>query len=308
MPNPDGSQTAAERAAQVAADAAANAGSSSAASTEDLDKWLRENGIPVPQTKADLMVVAQQLRDQIDAFNQAYPNGPMTGGGVLGTIGYGVARKNIQNLQDQLIGMAEELWPSAYGQGSTAQQVSYVLRPPAPSIEKLPTAEEFLGDYQNAFSTQVSDLRASGQLTSQEADFATNQLQSKFLQMYTGKMGDLAKSGVSPYTLGEVTREQRGTASGTPAGNALDAAYGTGVTTPTTLTGTSADVTAQTGEIGTGVAQEFTSQPVIKPLDFLQQTMTAASIKLAYAGSQYGAGKPVYGAAPAGWVSGPRRA
>jgi hypothetical protein len=196
-------------------------------------------------------------------------------------------------------------------------QVSEILRPAAPNVQKLPTAEEFLGDFQNAFATHITNMKASGSLTPQEAEFATNQLQNDYLQKYTGKLGQLAAAGVQPYTLGEVTREQRGTASGTPAGNALDLAYGKGVTEPTTISASSGPkeqqsagnkVSMQAAEIGTGVPQEFTSTAVIKPLDFLQQQLTPASIKLAYAGSQYGAGKVQYGQAPPGFISSPRRA
>lgn len=307
MPNPDGTETAAEAAARVAAAGQTDTGTRTAADTTALREFLRSMGIPLPATQADLYTIAEELQRQQGLLNQAQG---MLGSGsfldkLMGAGQFASAANKLTLLNQQLFNYAGEM----FGSGSSQQQsISYLLRPPEPSIQKLPTPEEFLGDFQNAFATHIEELRSSKQISNEAADFATNQLQSAYMAKYTAKLGELAKAGVSPYTLGEVTREQRGTAPGTPAGSALDAALGQGVTTPTTISGISSDVSKQASDIGTGVPQEFTAQARIKPLDFLQQMLSPTSIELAYAGSQYGAGKPKYGAAPAGWVSGSRRA
>lgn len=296
-------ETPAQAAARIAA-AQPTSSTRTSAENQELREWLRQNGFPMPVSTEDMMNVAAELRKQIDAVNKA--QGLLGSGSFLdrlyGAGSFAKATNKMNLLSQQLTSYAGEFF-GVQGEKS----VSLLLRPPEPSVQKLPTAEEFLGDYQNAFATHIEGLRSGGQLSNEEADFATNQLQNEYLQKYTARMGELAKTGVSPFTLGEITREQRGVGAGTPAGAALDKALGPGVKEPTTISGLAADVSKQAQDIGTGVSQEFTAQAVIKPLDFLTQTLSPTSIKLAYAGSQYGAGKSSR-PAPSGWVSGSRRA
>ena len=202
MPNPDGSPTATERAAQVAA---ANAAKSAGGTTDTtvLTQWLKDNGINMPTTKADFMAVAAELykqKSQLDAWEQNINSYGSSGIAAQGNqIAYDAASDKAMTVQNQLLSMAAELHYGTGGEaagtggsGSVAQDVSYVLKPPTPNIAKLPTAEAFLGDYQNAFATHISGLQSSGQLTSQEAKFATDQLQSEYLQKYTGKLGPVS--------------------------------------------------------------------------------------------------------------------
>ena len=303
-PDKEKKETAAEAAARLAQANQEETGTRSAAENQALRDWLRSIGIPMPATTEDLMNVGAELQRQLqtlDNLGRTMDSMPF-GTGVAFRPIYNTLKGRAQGLADTLMAFAGEKFGT---QGEKA--ISYLLRPSEPSVQKLPTPEEFLSDYQTAFASHIEGLRANKQISNEAATFATNELQSRYLEKYTARLAEFAKAGVSPYELSEISREQRGVGAGTPAGEALDKALGPGVTEPTTITGLSADVAKQAQDIGTGVGREFTSQVRIKPLDFLLENMTPSSIELAYAGSQYGAGKSSR-PAPAGWASGSRRA
>jgi len=299
-------ETIAERNARLAREAAEDTEGRTAAEDQQLRDDLRAIGIEMPSTTADIMNTGEalfKLRAQLDALaaDMEY---------AIGSPRYNALAQQYDTLSayekivsSRLVAYAGE----KFGE-SARQSVSYLLRPTAPDVQKLPTPVEFLSEYQTAFASHIETMRSAGQISNEAARFATDQLQSEYLSKYTAKMSELAKSGVSPYTLGEVPREARGVGAGTPAGQALDKAFGAGVQEPTTITGLSEDVSKQASDIGTGVPREFTATPRIMPLNFLQEMLSPGSIELAYAGSQYGAGKPVYGAAPSGFKSNTRRA
>ena len=159
--------------------------------------------------------------------------------------------------------------------------------------------------------------------------FARTELAPAFLSRYTAELGKIAQSGQSPFYLSEVSRAQRGIDSGSPAGQALDAALGPGVDQPTWVTaggptrivsipGATAGGAASGGsaaggqsamlqqqlahfqeieaaqkqiqETGEGVPREFIALPKLMPGDFLSKEMTPGNIKMLYEGSRRGAG------------------
>jgi hypothetical protein len=131
-------------------------------------------------------------------------------------------------------------------------------------------------------------------------------MRNQTYQQYMAKLGEFANAGVSPFTQKEVSREERGIGAGTAAGAALEQALGPGVTEPTTVTGTGDEVSAALDAAGQGIPKEFTTVPRLAPIDFLGQNLSAAGIKVAYAGSPEGAGKTAR-RVPAGFVANPRR-
>jgi hypothetical protein len=131
-------------------------------------------------------------------------------------------------------------------------------------------------------------------------------MENETYQKYMAKLGEFAKAGVSPFTMKEISREERGIGAGTAAGAALDKALGPGVTEPTTVTGTGEEVSAAMDKAGQGVPKEFTSVARLSPLDFLSGNLSVSDIKVKYAGSPEGAGRQV-GRMPAGYTANPRR-
>lgn len=115
------------------------------------------------------------------------------------------------------------------------KQFDKLLRPAMPKIARLPTASEFLSDFNNALDTRLSELSAQG-LGSNELEFARRFLSDDLRAEYQGALGTMAKmTGQSPFYLDEVSREQRGIGQGMAAGNALLAATGPGVSSPMLL-------------------------------------------------------------------------
>ena len=284
---------------------------------DELRRAFAELGwdIDLPASLADLENTAKDFNDaqaQLDKLEQtlAAGGGPtsrfntFTGGAfgrVLSTAQLLTARQKVQTLAAQLYTYAGEYFGSL---GQTI--VSRTLRPPVPDVTKLPTPEEFLGDYSTAYATHIEGMRKAGQLTSEEADFANNVMKNDLYQQYMARLGEFAKSGISPFVQKEISREERGIGAGTAAGAALDKALGPGVQEPTTVTGTGEEVSAAMDKAGQGVPKEFTSVARLSPLDFLSGNLSVTDIKVKYAGSPEGAGKTAR-RVPAGFVSNPRR-
>ncbi len=278
----------------------------------DIREWLRSIGIPLPTSLTDLENIGADLRKEMDKLDELEAR-LASGEEVPGFWGKGVIGKVLTSAQvmgqrQKVNSLAEKLFTYA-GQyfGTQGEQIiSRTLRPPAPDVAKLPTPEEFLGGYEEAYATHIEGLRASGGLSAEEVQFANEILRNETYQKYLAKLGEFAKSGLSPFTLKEVSREERGIAPGTPAGAALDKALGPGVTEPTTITGTGNEVAEAMDTAGQGVPKEFISLARLSPSDFLAQTLSPTDIKLAFAGSASGAGRTAR-RVPAGFTASPRR-
>jgi hypothetical protein len=275
-------------------------------------------GMDLPVTIEDLYDVASALKilDTQLAGSEKLP--------FVGTI--------ISKLRGAVVNTLVRYGQEYFGNQGPQLQSAYtifseLLRPPQPTIEKRQTAEEFLSDFNQGFRQTVEEMRAAGKISGREAEFAYNILRPQYLNRYLAELGKFAEAGASPFALKEVTREERGVAPGTTAGEALTAALGEGVKEPTRIreeisataapgaTGAataSAQVTRRATElqeqvenIGRGVPREFIALPRIMPMDFLKN-LTAEEIKLAYAGSAEGGGRGTT-PAPAGFASSVRR-
>lgn len=279
-------------------------------SREDLRKLFADLGwdISLPTTLGDLEEIGKALRDAEaeydkiiagqamgdDSWGRDAAGNALTGpytNPAIATLG------KIYNLKNKLYAYAGEYFGS---QGQTI--VSRTLRPPVPEVAKLPTPEEFLGGFEEAYATHIEGLS----LSAEEKKFAYDTMRNETYQKYMAKLGGFAQAGLSPFTLKEVTRAERGIGADTAAGAALDKALGPGVTEPTTVTGTGEEVSAALDKAGQGVPREFTTVARLMPSDFLAQTLSPIAIKTAFAGSAEGAGKTAR-RVPSGFVSNPKR-
>lgn len=257
---------------------------------------------------------------------------------------------NLTDLQDQIAGAGEMFQEYAldyFGPGGPGgpkqaakeggtvgplqdifKEFSELIRPPVPKVARLPTAEEFMADFDNAFATKLEGI---GGLNPEMARFARTEMAPMLLSKYTARLGDIAKTGQSPFYLTEVSREQRGIGPGSPAGQALEAALGPGVQTPTRISaggptrietvpggtvGSDEGLLAlregqqsemlqrklsqvqqieaaqrQIEDIGQGIPREFIALPKIMPTQVLDELLTEQSIKVAFEGSRRGAGQ-----------------
>jgi len=255
----------------------------------ELRWWLKTfAGIDLPLTTADLYDAAERLRAIMEV-------GPVLGPAFLAL----PSGAGVQTYEEAVMRAAATL--QRYGQevieasGPQAQQAfaifSELMRPPTPQIAKIPTAEEFMGDFDQAFRTHIEGMREAGKISGEEAEFAYRELRSDFLNRYLAKLSEFAEAGESPFALREVTRGERGIAPGTTAGKALTAARGVGVEEPTRIheeiaatapagaaagAGAGAQVQRRAVElqemvedIGLGIPKEFPSLPRLMPAQFL---------------------------------------
>jgi len=317
-PDPPPVKTAAELLKELLA--AGLTGATKPDDTALMRDWLRGMGVPLPATLTDLYDTGGLLQNtlneiaKLDAEIEAGAEDKFVHVGPLALLIPGsktVSGSNVQNalqlrqkaymLREQLFSYAGALF------GSSGQQiVSRTLRPPTPEVARLPTPEEFLGGYEEAFATHIEGLKKNGGLTSEEATFAYDMMRNETYQKYMAKLGEFAKAGMSPFALKEISREERGIGAGTAAGAAMDKALGPGVAEPTTVTGTGEEVSEAIDKAGQGVPKEFTSVARLSPLDFLSGNLSISDIKVKYAGSPEGALKSIRGA-PAGYTANPRR-
>lgn len=290
---------------------------------EALRRELAALGIDLPVTLGEVQQIANQLSGM--RFNVAKTEAELNqlleqaAGGLSSKQLQDIARKReeLNSLRTQLDGVngrfrdyAVDYFKLDKESGmarSLFREESVLLRPERPRIEKLPTPEEFMGEFNNAFSTFSTGI--AGRLTLAEERYLREELRPMMFERYVGALGDIAKRGESPFILKEATREERGIALGMPAGEALQAAVGPGVSEPTRITAggptrietagspeemlqkqlaQAQDVDAarqQIEETGTGVPREFIALPKIAPLDFLQQTFSEQSIRILAAGA-----------------------
>lgn len=260
-------------------------------------------GLPVSQSEiedaAQAMLRAMELRDFIKGTPFEKLLGPTLD----------VYTQTFQSLVLQKWG------PQAAG--SAFAMFSELIRPPVPKVEEIPTAEEFLSEFNTAYTAQIEAMRNAGDLTGEEAEYAYNVIRPGLFRDYTAKLAYFAQLGMSPFQLKEVSREERGVAPGTAAGQALEAGLGPGVTEPTRISGEFAGtqegvargvtgLREQVQDIGQGIPREFIALPRLMPADFLSSLgLTASDVRLRFAGDVRGAGakrRP-----QGGFVSAPRR-
>ncbi len=295
----------------------------------ELRSFLTQFGLDLPVTMEDLYETANFLKSLQAQASVWEANPPMVlAPGKTITDIYGPL---IQRAASKLMTYGVEYLGTQGAQAQSAYTIfSELIRPPQPMVEKKPTAEEFLSDFDQGFRQTVEGMRAAGTISGAEAEFAYNNLRPQFYNKYLAELGKFAEAGASPFALREVTRGERGVAPGTTAGKALEGAVGAGVQEPTRVReeisttaapGATGGATAaaqaerritelreQVENVGQGVPKEFIALPRLMPADFLGQQLSPESIRLAYAGSAEGGGaRKQAGQAPSGFTSSVRR-
>ena len=164
------------------------------------------------------------------------------------------------------------------------KEFSVYMRPPSPQVARLPSADEFLSDFNDAFSMVLADpnfqLGMSG-LTPDQREFARTVYKEALLGKYTGALGQLAMKGESPFHLQEKAFEERFPGE---AGAAVEAAKGKGVNEPTRISaGGPTRIETQRGAQVAGrtvfvPGQTYrTSEDSITGRDRINESQTAAS-------------------------------
>jgi hypothetical protein len=184
---------------------------------------------------------------------------------------------------------------------------------------RLPTGAEFLSDFENAFNTRLNDLLSgpgadglAGSLGPNEAEFARNVLFPQLFSQYQSKLGQIAKTGASPFRTapgGKSTQtiRSRGGSSTNRHGTRDTSGGGTRTSTTTDDEGNTTTTISDSGEGGrenfnetdtesTSIDENQTIEedillPKVMPLDYLAEALTPAAIKVAYEGSRRGAGQ-----------------
>lgn len=262
--------------------------SSSDKINRDLLRLLNEEfdlGLEIPYTLGELADAAEKLaniRMQIAAADVNYR-------GELNSLrpeeGFQIATimskhaGNMEGLIAQLHQAEANLieLAAAYRGGSGSETISAILRPPRPSVDQLPTAEEFTGEFNNAYAMYLAEV---GQSVGAAGRSYLEEQKGQIYQQYLNALGNFARFGVSPFQLKEVDRlAQPGAGAGEDAAKkALEAALGPGVKEPTTISGTPKSVAEQADQIGSGIPREFIALPRIDPLQFLRSTLMAEQI------------------------------
>jgi hypothetical protein len=180
---------------------------------------------------------------------------------------YDALRAKLLTAESSLIEIANQ-----YKGGDGSGQISAILRPPRPSIDQLPTAEEFTGEFNNAYAMYLGEV---GQTIGPAGRAYLEETKGQVYSQYLNSLGNFARFGVSPFYLKEIDRlAQPGAGEGEGAAKgALTAALGTGVSEPTQISGTSASVSLQADQLGPGVPREFIALPRVDPLQFLRTTL-----------------------------------
>lgn len=182
---------------------------------------------------------------------------------------------------------------------------------------RLPTGAEFLADFENAFNTRLSDLGAGfgglgsgGGLGPNEMEFARNVLFPALFGEYQSRLGDIAKTGASPFITAPGGKSTVNTRS-----SSGQSSSSRGTTNRGTASSSSGSVSSGDGSVATGGSEDESSTinfnrtetesgnvnenqvleedillPKVMPLDFLAEVLTPAAIKVAYEGSRRGAG------------------
>lgn len=209
-------------------------------------------GADLPITVEDLYDTANKIKDLNESW--ATWTGPFAG-----PYSPEYFKKTIGPAVNTLMAYGQEYFDKLAGAGAqdSVQAGQYraafdifdeLLRPAVPSIEQVPTPEEFLKDFNTSFSTTMEGMRvesarlAKGDtinnpnlLSQEEIDFAQNVMRPELMNQYLGELGRFAEHGISPFTLSEVSPAARGMAPGSEAQQAMEAAVGPGVQEPTRI-------------------------------------------------------------------------
>lgn len=188
------------------------------------------------------------------------------GGGVPGPIPTDpeTPEERLKRIRDQL------------GGSSSSTTSTVTTRSP-----RLPTAVEFLSDFNNAWAAAIQELNpAAGGITGDMLDWANNNLKNDLMQKYTAALAAIAEKGESPYYQGPASITSTTKNSGTDT-----------TTNKTTVDGTEVSGT-QTRDV-TAINQEYESVaiPRVNAYDFIKQNMNLGQIKLEYEGARSGAGR-----------------
>lgn len=232
---------------------------------------------------------------------------------------------------------SSESTSSSRSSSGTSSEVSRMLTDFTKNMEttikktpRLPTAEEFLANFENAFNTVLSDLGSfgSGGLGPNEAEFARNVLMPALFSEYQARLGDIARTGQSPFrtayggaskqtsrsNIGQSsqttgTRDSRSDQSGSQnqSGSSVSTTVNPDGTVSTTYGNNSSgggysdnestrgnidNVENQSGVINENqTIEEDILLPKLMPEDFLKQVLTTGNVKGAYEGSRRGAGQ-----------------
>lgn len=174
---------------------------------------------------------------------------------------------------------------------------TYIKRTP-----RIPTAEEFLSDFENAFNTKLAELSGGiGGLGSNELEFARNVLMPALFSEYQGRLGAIAKTGQSPfvtapggksYSSSNTSSTSTGTTVKNSAGASQTVGGKSGAPSTQTESGRSQTDSTETGNVsGTETIEEDILLPKVMPLDYLNEVLSPAVIKVNYEGSRRGAGQ-----------------
>lgn len=138
----------------------------------------------------------------------------------------------------------------------------------APRTPRVPTQEEFLADFDNAFDRALANVGEGG--GTNEMEFARRVLKPQLLSKYTAQLGAQA----APFRL---------------SGDGGVGGQGAGL--PITSGGGAGAGSIQGNLAAFGIDRSSVVLPTIMPGDFLAGELTAGQIKLAYEGSSRGAGQ-----------------
>ena len=256
-------------------------GQSSDNASRDLLRLLNEEfglGLEIPVTLGELLDAAEALYKARSDYLSSIDPLQSSGGGFTFQDRIDPTREakmaTYRQAEDALMSLAAQ-----YRGGQGAQAVTAILRPPRPSIEQIPTAEQFTSEFNNAFAMYRAEVRQQiGPTGLAGLDAHKGDIYSQYLNA----LGNYARFGVSPFELKEISPlTQPGAGAGEAAANeALKKALGEGVQDVTRLTGTGESVSTQAQEIGSGVPRQFAAFPRVSPLDFLRKTYTPQRLSL----------------------------
>lgn len=153
---------------------------------------------------------------------------------------------------------------------------------------RIPTAEEFLADFENSFHTKLASFSGgySG-LGPNELDFARNVMMPAIFSQYQSELGKIAQTGQSPFiTKPGGSGYQTSDSTGTSTTNRSQSTSGSG--SEDSSAGTKATENFSISE-NTEIAEDILI-PKIMPMEILDKLLTPGAIRIGYEGSRRGAG------------------
>lgn len=106
------------------------------------------------------------------------------------------------------------------------QQFQQVVKPATPQVARLPTAAEFLSDFNNAWDTATNEMNLDqAGLDPEMKAWMHTEFKTQMLSKYQTALGQIAQTGQSPFNLSEVPFDQRYPGA---AGQAMVASEGNG--------------------------------------------------------------------------------